>query len=86
MEHSPCWEAKSHSDCQETPHLLRNQKIPDRIHKGLPNLRPCVTFRNKLTDLRWRIVSPSPKYQGGGPPLDGCPRLLIQHFASTLHP
>jgi hypothetical protein len=32
--------------------------------------------------LRWRVVSPTPYPQAGGPPLVGCPRLLIQYIHS----
>ena len=32
--------------------------------------------------LRWGVVSTSPKFQAGGPPLVGCPRLLIQYICS----
>ena len=34
-------------------------------------------FRN-IGVLQWRVVSTSPNPQAGGPPLVGCPRLLIQ--------
>jgi hypothetical protein len=42
-------------------------------------------IRNKLEVLRWGIVSPSPNPQAGGPPIVGCPRLLIQCIRS-YHP
>jgi hypothetical protein len=56
--------------------------------------RVCVwTFSNKDTFSRWGVVSPSSKPQAGGPPLVGCPRLLIQYISSNppfwrpfLHP
>jgi hypothetical protein len=39
------------------------------------------TFCNKITFLRW-VVSTSPNPPDGGPPLVGCPRLLIQYIHS----
>ena len=33
-----------------------------------------------LVFLRWGVVSTSPNPQAGGPPLVGCPRLLIQYI------
>ena len=35
--------------------------------------------------LQGGVVSTSPNPQAGGPRLVGCPRLLIQIFAATLH-
>jgi hypothetical protein len=32
--------------------------------------------------LWWRVVSPTPNPQAGGPPLIGCPRLLFQYIRS----
>jgi hypothetical protein len=43
---------------------------------------PFVTFRNMFLFLRWEVVSPPPNPQAGGPPLAGCPRLLIQYIRS----
>ena len=40
----------------------------------------CEKLRNKFF-LRW-VVSTSPNLQAGGPPLAGCPRLLIQYIRS----
>jgi hypothetical protein len=39
-------------------------------------------FRNKLGVLRWRVFSPPPNPQAGGPPPVGCPRLVIQYIRS----
>jgi len=41
----------------------------------------AYVFRNKGS-LRRGVVSISPKPQAGGPPLVGCPRLLIQYIRS----
>jgi hypothetical protein len=47
-----------------------------------PGPRLLVIFRNKPIFLWWGIVSPTPNHQDGGPPLIGCPRLLIQYIRS----
>jgi hypothetical protein len=47
-----------------------------------PIPRPFVTFRNVFPFLRWGVVSPPPNPQAGGPPLVGCPRLIIQYIRS----
>jgi hypothetical protein len=39
-------------------------------------------FRNKF--IFYGEVSPTPNPQAGGPPLVGCPRLLIQYIRSYL--
>ena len=39
-------------------------------------------FRNNIHFLRWEVVSVSPNQQVRGPPLVGCPRLLIQYIRS----
>ena len=41
-----------------------------------------VTLSQDDTFLQIRVVSTSPNPQAGGPPLVGCPRLLIQHIRS----
>ena len=41
-----------------------------------------LIFRNTIHFLRWGVVSTSPNSQAGGPPLVGCPRLLLQHIRS----
>ena len=42
------------------------------------------TYRNKMS-LWWGVVSTSPNPQAGGPPILGCPQLLSQYIAATLH-
>ena len=39
-------------------------------------------FRKMVNFLLWRVVSTSSKAQAGGPPLVGCPWLLIQYICS----
>jgi len=46
------------------------------MYDALWNVSQCVKF------LRWRTAITSPNKQAGGPPLVGCPRLLIQCIRS----
>jgi hypothetical protein len=46
--------------------------------------RLLVNFRKNFIFLRW-VVRATPNPQTGGPPLVGCPRLLIQYIRS-YHP
>jgi hypothetical protein len=55
---------------------------PNEFQSIRPIPRPFVTFRNMFLFLRWGVVSPPPNPQAGGPPLVGCPRLLIQYIRS----
>jgi hypothetical protein len=60
--------------------------VPLSLLKPYQIIRPCPRlclwiFRNKDSFSQW-VVSPSSKPQAGGPPLVGCPRLLIQHIRS----
>jgi hypothetical protein len=50
---------------------------------GRLHLRLFETFRNNKKDFYGEGLSaPSPTPQAGGPPLVGCPRLLIQYICS----
>jgi hypothetical protein len=53
------------------------------IQRSHPSKRPFVTFRKKLISLQWGF-DPMPNPQAGGPPLMGCPRLLIQYIYRYL--
>jgi hypothetical protein len=44
--------------------------------------RPLLNVHNKLIFLRRKVVTPTSKPQAAGPPLVGCPRLLIQYIRS----
>jgi hypothetical protein len=76
------------------PHPHNALNIPSiKSHVPFPLLRPYQsispgpklyvwTFGNKITFLRWGVVSTSPNPQDGGPPIFGCPRRLIQYIHS----
>ena len=42
--------------------------------------RLLIIFRNMINFLRWGVVRTSPNPHAGGPPIVGCPRLLIQYI------
>jgi len=48
-------------------------------------VRNCVLNLLSLYVLRWDVVSPSPKYQAGEPPTEGCPPLCIEIFTNNFH-
>jgi hypothetical protein len=47
-----------------------------------PDPRLLMNFCNKLIFLRWGVVSPMLNPQAGGPPIVGCPWLLMQYIRS----
>ncbi|KAJ4446277.1 hypothetical protein ANN_12972 [Periplaneta americana] len=73
--------AFAHIGLKENPGKknLNQVTCPDRE----PNPGHLVSWLDALTvtPQRW-VVSPSPNPQAGGPPLIGCPRLLIQYIRS----
>jgi hypothetical protein len=52
------------------------------IQEIRPGPRLLVIFCNELIFLRWGVVSHTPNPQAGGPPLVGCPPLLIRYIRS----
>jgi len=47
-----------------------------------PEEAPCLQVLLNMNVLQGGVVSTSPNPQAGGPPLVGCPRLLIQFIRS----
>ena len=71
---SPSWAANWFAASQEIPRISRNPKFHYRTHKPPPS-RMWMFYREGL-------LAPRPTPQAGGPPLVGCPRLLIQFIRS----
>jgi hypothetical protein len=67
--------------------MLWNTEVHYSIHKS-PHTEGSVRFRNlcvrPVTCLSFYggVVSTSPNPQAGGPPLVGCPKLIIQYVRS----
>jgi hypothetical protein len=88
--------ADSHSSCQKYPaffmepegSLQCSQKptirpYPEPAESRIsPGPRRFETFRNNKHFLLWGVVAPRPTPQVGGPPIVGCPRLLIRYIRS----
>ena len=79
MVQSTSWEANWFAASQEIPRILWNPKVHYRTHKRPRN---CMWMFLNINVLQGEFVSPSPNPQAGGPPLVGCPRLLIQFIRS----
>jgi hypothetical protein len=75
--------------CRGSHRSIFQMSYPFSVVYVVPKNRPlCVTFRNILRFLWWRIVSPSPNLQEGGPPGIGCPRIRMQYIyicAAAFH-
>jgi hypothetical protein len=52
------------------------------IYRNRPGPRLLEHFRNKLIFYGEELLAPRPNQQAGGPPLFGCPQLLIQYIHS----
>ena len=53
--------------------------LPPDCFVSRGSISPCLIFLNRIFS-RGGVVSTSPNPQAGGPPLVGCPRLLIQYI------
>ena len=67
----------------EVPNLMSPFHCLGRTKVSVQVLGTCLWFVTK--PVLWRgIVNTSPNLQAGGPPLVGCPRLLIQYIRRYL--
>ena len=80
MVQSSSWEANWFAASQEIPRISRNPNVHYRTHKR-PQAPRMWVFLN-ISVLQGEVVSTSSNPQAGGPPLVGCPRLLIQFIRS----
>jgi hypothetical protein len=77
------WNPKVHNRIHKSspPNLISLFHCLGRT-KGCLIPRPLCMIRNIINFLRRGVISTSPNLQAGGPPLVGCPRLLIQNIRS----
>jgi hypothetical protein len=61
---------------------VNTSPLPRACQRISPVPRRFETFRNNKKFLRWGVVSPCPTVQAVGPPLVGCPWLLILYIRS----
>jgi hypothetical protein len=82
MEQSLSCEVNRFSDSEEIPRILWSWNVHHRVHNSPPQSPTIVTVLLQSQFLRWGVISALPKPEAGGPPLVGCPRLLIQYIRS----
>jgi hypothetical protein len=65
-------------------YLLSLNFVTRLFNNAVSSLGPRLRehFRNKLIFYGEELLAPTPNSQAGGPPLVGCPRLLIQYIRS----
>jgi hypothetical protein len=88
MQHSPSWEANSHSASQEIPHLLRNLKVHYHVHKSpsliliISKMHPVHTFPSNFPEINSNIIfSPMPRSSKWSHPF----RFSDQNFVYISH-
>ena len=83
---SPQWSLSlrfPHQDPIHPPRLTHTRHMPSPSHCILsPEQASRMWVFLNISVLQGRVVSTSPNHQTGGPPLVGCPRLLIQVIRS----
>jgi hypothetical protein len=84
MGQSHSWEANSHWASQEIPCLLWNLKVYYCVHKGLPILKPCVTFCNKLVLYSEELLALCPASKLENHPLSAVWNYLFNISTATL--
>jgi hypothetical protein len=63
-------------------HIWTTLYLQLRLYSNIQEVGRDWSFCNMISFLRWGVVSTSPSTKTGGPPLVGCPRMLIQYIRS----